>query len=103
MALGVSETMTPVDNPVKRERVDVRKESQRIRERYEKRISDLRTNVVDEGVFRDAAMKATETFKGELKDFLTANGAGDLYDQLVGFTSGKVAEVTQPGKESAGI
>ena len=101
MALGISESYRKIDEPGSKERVDVRKEAEKMSRRYETRISELRKQALSSEAFREASLKATEQFKKDLKSFLTKNGAEDLYDELVGFTSGHVAEIVQSKKEGS--
>ena len=92
--MSLQESFHKLDKPVSRGSVDVRKEAQAMVRRHERQLKDLKESTPNAAAFREAALKSTEAFKIQLKDFLSANGAEDLYEELVGFVSGKVSEVT---------
>lgn len=98
--MNLQETFRKFDKPGKRVNVDVRKEAEDMVKRHERQLKSLKESTPDSVAFRKAAMKSTEAFKANLKDFLSANGAEELYEDLVGFVSGKVSEITRSGSES---
>jgi len=99
MSLGISESYRQLDKPAQQKGVDVRKEAERMAKRYENRITELREKSLLPDAFRRAVLRATEQFKRDLKTFLSKHGAEDMYEEMVGFTSGHVGEIVQTEKE----
>lgn len=92
--MALQETFRKVDQPAKnKERADVRKEAQDMVERHQRELKSLRENTNSSEAFREAALKATESFKEELQSFLASHGAEDIYEELIGFMTGKVSEI----------
>ena len=92
--MALQETFRKFDDPHKnRERFDVRKEAKDMVERHQLQLKELREQSASNEAFREAALKATETFKSTLKNFFTEHGQEDLYEEMVGFVSGKVSEI----------
>lgn len=82
------------------ERVDVRKEAEKLIQKHSFHLQKLKESALSQEAFRESAMKATESFKANLKNFLKENEAEDLYEELVGFVSGKVSEIVSFSKDS---
>lgn len=99
--MPLSESMRSADHPARTEAFDVRKEAERMVERHERQLRGLREISSSPTAFRNAALKSTESFKVQLKAFLVKNDAGELYDELVGFVSGKVNEAISSGSENS--
>lgn len=92
--MQLSESFKTADKPQKIEAYDVRKEAERMVRRHERQIQSLRDLSGSQEAFRSAALQATETFKTELLTFLKTNNQEGLYEEMVGFVSGKVAEIS---------
>lgn len=69
---------------------DIRTEALTMVHRHEDQLNRLKLNTATQEAFREAALKSTEAFKAELKDFLVKNKADDLYEELVGFVGKKI-------------
>ncbi|MDP3975358.1 MAG: hypothetical protein Q8P95_00400 [bacterium] len=100
--MRLSETFTTADDVKKAEHYDVRKEAERMVRRFDRQIQQLRDHMTGAGqeLFQEALIKATEQFKEQLKTFLSQHGAENLYQEMVGFVSGKVAEVVNAKAET---
>jgi len=91
--MQLSESFTSPDNSTKKETLDVRKEAESMVKKHQLYLSKLGDQSESSEAFRDAALKATQAFKNQMHDFLTEHGREDLYDEMVGFISGKVSEI----------
>lgn len=91
--MQISESFRPVDRPKKQLEVDVRKEAQNMVKKHEQYLTKLRKQSSSSEAFKEASLKATEAFKQQLQTFLSENGREDLYEEMVGFVSGKVSEI----------
>lgn len=91
-----------IEKPMQRKQIDVRKEAQDLVQKHERLLTNLRETALSPDAFREASLKATESFKSNLKDFLSKHGAEDLYEEMVGFVMGKVGEIVKKGGEKSG-
>ncbi len=91
--MQLSESFPSPDNSTKKEKLDVRKEAESMVKKHQLYLSKLGEQSESSEAFQEASLKATETFKNQLHDFLAEHGREDLYDELVGFLSGKVSEI----------
>lgn len=96
--MEIQESFRGPDRKKKMERADIRKRAEAMIQKHEQYLKNLELSGTD---FQMEAAEATQRFNNQLKDFLTANGAEDLYEDLVGFVSGKVSEVVNTKRESS--
>lgn len=101
--MQLSESFRPADQAPKTESFDVRKEAERMVRRHERQLQKLREFSDSPQAFREAALRSTEQFKSDLLSFLKTHNAEGLYEELVGFVSGKVAEIVRAGSESSSL
>lgn len=101
--MQLSESFRPADQAPKTEAFDVRKEAERMVRRHERQLQKLREFSDSPQAFREAALQSTEQFKADLLSFLKAHNAEELYEDLVGFVSGKVAEIVSGGTERSSL
>jgi len=92
-----------LDKAIPKKEVDVRAKAHDLIDRHERKLKELRETALSSEDFHKAAMKSTEHFKGELKAFLKENGADELYDELVGFVSGRVSEIIKGSSDSSSL
>lgn len=79
----LNEVLRSADEPKKKlEEADVRKEAEAMVKRHEQHLSKLQAEENPE-LFEQAALKANDQFQRELEDFLKANNAEELYEELV--------------------
>lgn len=91
--MRLQESFRTVDKATKSKEMDVRKEAQNMVKKHELYLKKLQDQSESSEAFKEASLKATEAFKNTLHDFLAEHGREDLYDELVGFLSGKVSEI----------
>ncbi len=97
--MEIREALGKIERPAK-ESYDVTRETLRLQTRYERQMKLLRESLSFDQ-YREAALQATENFKKNLRKFLAKHGRDDLYQQIVGFLSGKVAEVASSTAEAS--
>jgi hypothetical protein len=88
-----SESFRTNDKATQKRELDVRKEAESMVKKHEQYLQKLQDQSESSEAFKDASLKATEAFKNQMHDFLAEHGREDLYDELVGFLSGKVSEI----------
>ncbi|GEM_PF-5979477 len=97
--MEIREALGKIEKPTK-ESYNVGRETLRLQNRYKRQMKALRESLSFDQ-YRSAALQATEIFKKNLKQFLAKNGREDLYQQIVGFLSGKVAEIASTSPEAS--
>jgi len=81
----LNEVLRSADEPKKKlEKADVRKEAEAMVNRHERQLSELKTASEEHPEsFEEAALKASEQFQQELRDFLKEHDSEELYEELV--------------------
>lgn len=101
--MQLSESFRTADQPPKTEAFDVRKEAERMVRRHERQLQKLRAFADSPQAFREAALQSTEQFKSDLLAFLKSHNAEGLYEEMVGFVSGKVTEIVGGSSERSSL
>jgi len=92
----VQEVLHTPDEPQKKklDRADVQLEAKAMVERHARQLSELEAASAEHPEsFEQAALKASEQFQSELKEFLKSNDAEELYDELVQPVRDQVAHI----------
>jgi hypothetical protein len=91
--MSLQESFKTFDKSTSNHALDVRKEAESMVKKHQLYLSKLSDQSESSEAFREATLKATEAFKKQMHDFLAEHGREDLYDEMVGFVSGKVSEI----------
>jgi len=88
------DTFRSPDHPKKIEPMDVRKEAEEMVQRHERQLMQLKLAAgTNSEAFQSAALKATEQFQHDLKEFLKERGTEELLAEIDASVHAQISKI----------